>query len=84
MVRIHPSPPFNFKFYDFMHWSFAIVNGRLAEIHFEQGKKPKIFGHCYVQANEYKTKKEKNWIAKDTERFRLVYRKGKYRKILSS
>ncbi len=64
-----------------MHWCFAKVNNRLAEVHFEKGKNLKILGHCYVQASEYTTKKEKDWIKTDTERLRLVYRKGKYRKL---
>ncbi len=62
-----------------MIWRFAIVNNRLAEIFFEEGKKKaEIFGHCYVQKKEYKTKREKNWIKKDTAQYRFSYRKRKY------
>ena len=32
-------------------WCFAIVNGRLAEIHFD--KKYGIYGHCYVKREKY-------------------------------
>lgn len=64
-----------------MFWCFAIVNRRLAEIFFEKhknGRKP-ITGHCYVRKEEYKTKQEQKWIARDTSRVRLAYRKGMYR-----
>jgi hypothetical protein len=37
-----------------------------------------FIGHCYVDAKEYKTKKEQRWIKEDTENFR-VYRNHKYR-----
>lgn len=56
-------------------WQFALVNGRLAEVFFHNGK---ILGHCYVEAKEYKTQKEKRWIAEDTERLQLHYRTGEY------
>jgi len=62
-----------------MNWCFAIVNGRLAEIYFDKGKKHKVFGHCYVRLNEYKTKKEQDMIKVDIKRFRFTYRKGKYK-----
>ncbi len=62
-----------------MSWCFALVNNRLAEIFFETGKrKTKIFGHCYVQEKEYKTKQEKKCIKEDTARFRFSYRKRRY------
>lgn len=64
-----------------MKWCFAKVNGRLSEIHFEKGKKLKILGHCYVQASEYKTKIERDWIKADTKRCEFTYRKGKYKEI---
>ncbi|MDR3642821.1 MAG: hypothetical protein P4L74_04315 [Candidatus Doudnabacteria bacterium] len=67
-----------------MNWCFAIVNGKLSEIHFEKGKQPKVFGHCYVQPSEYKTKKEKNWIKEDIKRFRFTYKKGKYKEVAIS
>ena len=61
-------------------WQFALVNGKLAEVHFENGK---IWGFCYVKESEYKTKQEKKWIASDTKNCRLVYRKGVYRDALT-
>ena len=64
-----------------MNWSFAIINNRLAEIYFEKSKNSKIFAHCYVKANEYKTKQEKKYIAEDTEHVRMSYRKGKYKRL---
>lgn len=41
-------------------WSFAKVNGRLAEIYFhEHGKgQVDVLAHCYVKQNEYSTKQE--------------------------
>lgn len=66
-----------------MNWCFAIVNGRLAEIYFEKGEKPKLFGHCYVQPDEYESKQEKEWKKADTKRFRFTYKKGKYKEAVS-
>lgn len=65
-----------------MSWSFAKVNGRLAEVFFDREdseKDPKIRGHCYVSASEYKTKKEKKWIKQDTEKYQFSYRNKVYR-----
>lgn len=64
-----------------MFWSFAIINNKLAdEVFFERKKgKVNVFGHCYVKEDEYKTKKEKEQIKKDTAKTRLVYRNKKYR-----
>lgn len=65
-----------------MIWSFGIVNGRLAEIYFEK-KKGKFlpFGHAYVKASEYITKREKSWIQEDSKKIKFVYRLKKYSKI---
>src|SRR3989338_1036985 len=44
----------------YMNWCFAKVNGRLAEIFFDREDdedEPKMMGHCYVSASEYKTKR---------------------------
>jgi len=62
-----------------MSWSFAIINGRLAEIYFER-KKGKLFinAHCYVEAKEYKTAQEKAQIKQDTKMARFTYRNKKY------
>jgi hypothetical protein len=64
-----------------MNWCFAIVNGKLSEIYFEKDKKYKVFGHCYVRLNEYKTKKELSMIKADIKRCRFTYRKGKYKEV---
>jgi hypothetical protein len=68
------------------HWSFGVVNGRLAEITHDQMKDGtiKLYGHCYVKANEYKTKQEKKWIEKDTEKIRFSWRNKKYKYLGSS
>lgn len=57
-------------------WCFGLINNRLAEIFYEQGK---IQGYCYVHEREYKTKQEHRWIREDTERVQLTLRKGVYR-----
>ena len=64
-------------------WAFALINGRLAEFHYEISKEKfyMTYGHCYVKRNEYKTKKEQTWIDKDTKKYRFTYRKEKYRKV---
>ena len=63
-------------------WSFAIVNGKLAEIYFEKIKGKLVFnGHCYVKRSEYKTKKEQKYIDQDTKTYNFVFRKGKYKDI---
>lgn len=59
-----------------------MVNGRLAEIFFDREDdeiEPKMMGHCYVSADEYKTRQEKNWIEKDTKRNQFSYRNKVYR-----
>lgn len=65
------------------YWSFALINGRLAEFHYEisKGKFYMTYGHCYVKRSEYKTKKEQEWIDKDTEKYRFTYRNKKYRRV---
>ena len=63
-----------------MSWCFAIVNRRLAEIYFEKTRgRIKIIGHCYIDREDYQTKQEQRWIEEDIERYRFVYRKGKYK-----
>ncbi len=68
-----------------MSWAFAIVNNRLAEIFFDTSlrkkkKHSRVWGHCYVNKSEYKTKKEQKWIVDDTKKYRFVYRNKKYRR----
>lgn len=67
-----------------MSWCFAIVNGKLAEIYFDKKKnsQTKIWGHCYIEKRDYKTKQEQKWIKQDTKRVRVVYRNKKYKLIL--
>ncbi|MDO8590957.1 MAG: hypothetical protein Q7R65_03185 [bacterium] len=64
------------------YWAFALINGRLAEFHFEisKGKFYMSYGHCYVKRNEYKTKYEQRWIDKDTQKYRFTFRNKKYRR----
>lgn len=64
-----------------MCWNFALINNRLAEIYFDENKngKFKIWGHCHVNKSEFKTKKEQEWIRKDTEKLQYTYYKKKYR-----
>lgn len=68
-----------------MFWCFAIVNKRLAEIHFDKKKngQMKIFCYCFVRRKDYKTKQEQKWIQEDTKRVKVSYMKGKY-KLLKS
>src|SRR3989344_6267609 len=62
------------------YWSFAIVNGKLAEIFYDKigNSARRIDGHCYVKAGAYKTKQEEGWIKKDTQRMRFSFRNKKY------
>lgn len=64
-------------------WAFALINGRLAEFHYEviKGKSYMTYGHCYVRRSEYKTKKEQMWIDKDTAKNRFTYRNKQYRMV---
>jgi len=65
-----------------MNWSFATINNKLAEVSFEKKKeRVEILGHCYVQKEEYKTKKELKMIDQDSVAFRFLYRKGKYKRL---
>lgn len=61
-------------------WCFGTVNNKLAEIYFKKKGEKIIFqGHCYVKKSDYRTKKEQQFIEKDTEKVRLVYRESKYK-----
>lgn len=60
-------------------WCFAKVNGKLAEIYFEERRgKNKVCAHCFVDEKDYKTKQEKKWIESDTKKFKFSFKKGKY------
>ena len=61
------------RFYD--GWSFAIINGRLGEIHFM--KNFGIWAHCYVKRNEF-SKSEQKMIDDDIKKCQFSYRKGYY------
>lgn len=63
------------KFND--EWCFAIVNNRLAEIHFKKGSY--IWAHCYVDRSKF-SKKEQKMIDKDIKKCVFSYRKGFYNK----
>lgn len=61
-------------------WSFALLNGRLAEIYFETGKGSAVIsGHCYVTREEFKTKREQKMIDADIKKYQLTYKNKKYR-----
>ena len=63
-----------------MGWCFALINGRLAEIFFDEKRGKRIFfGHAYVKESEYQSKREKIWIEKDTKKCQFSYRKGVYK-----
>lgn len=66
-----------------MHWCFAIINNRLAEIYFDRDKKgkPKFTGHCYVVKNDFKTKAEREAIREDVAKCKFTYRNGKYKAV---
>ncbi len=67
-----------------MNWCFATVNGRLAEIFFEKKRNSaSLMGHTYVKKGNYKTKYEKIWIEKDSNKFKLTYKKGIYKDLTS-
>jgi hypothetical protein len=62
-------------------WCFALVNNRLAEVHFEHDKKgsPLIWGHGYVDDVRDWSKHEQKLITQDIRKYRFSYRKGYYR-----
>lgn len=57
-------------------WSFAIVNGRLAEIHFANNFG--VWAHAYVKRSSFKTKNERKMIDADIKKHVFSYRKGFY------
>lgn len=68
------------KFYLPMNWCFAIINNKLAEVYFEKKKgEIKFLGHCYIDRSDYRSKREKEWIEKDTIRVQLIYRNRAYK-----
>ncbi len=67
-------------------WQFAIVNGRLAEIFFDDtGNNTRhIWGHCYVEKGTYTKKYEQKWIEKDIKHNLFSYRNKKYKSLISN
>ena len=65
-------------------WNFAMVNGKLAEIHFNMERKAKkvkymrVWAHCYVKREEFNTKREQKMIDYDIKKNRLTWRNHKY------
>ena len=57
-------------------WCFAIINGRLGEIHFRKGIG--IWAHSYEDRTSYKTKAEQRMIDTDIKKYQFTYRKGYY------
>lgn len=57
-------------------WYFAIVNGRLAEIHFN--KKYGVYAHGYVERSDFKSNREQKMIDTDIKKYKLTYRNGYY------
>ncbi len=67
-------------------WNFAIVNGKLAEIHFnlstlKKVKRIYVWGHCYVKREEFKTKREQKMIDCDIQKNRLTWRNRTYKAV---
>ncbi len=56
-------------------WCFAMVNDRLAEIHFSKGIG--IWGHAYVKRDQF-SKREQRMIDTDIKKCVFSYRKGCY------
>ena len=67
-----------------LKWCFAIVNGKLSEIYFYKNKreKPEIFGHCYVEREEY-SKKEQKIIDVDAKKCNFTCRNKIYKPKIS-
>lgn len=62
-----------------MCWSFAIINGKLAEVYFDNKKDgPKFLGHCYVKRSDYTQKSELKQINHDIKTIKLRYYGKKY------
>lgn len=65
-----------------MTWSFGLVNGKLAEVFFEKRRGEIVpYAHAYVMESEYTTKREKRWIQEDTEKVKLTFLRGSYKKL---
>ncbi len=62
------------------YWCFALVNGKLAELHYDKLKNSerRLYAHCYVKNSAYKTKREKKWIKEETKNARFTFRNKEY------
>lgn len=62
-----------------MNWSFGKVNGKLAEVYFENKRGKSVpCAHCFAQKEEYKTKEEQRWIEKDIKKVNLIFKNNVY------
>ena len=68
-----------------MSWNFAIINKKLAELYFDdkRGSNRVPHGHCYVNRDEFTTKREQKEIETDIKKYMFTYRSKKYRNILT-
>lgn len=66
-----------------MTWCFAKINGRLAELYFDENKsQTKFVGHCYVKKSEYKTERELKWIELDSKKYKFKFKNLTYYNLL--
>ena len=56
-------------------WCFALINGRTAEIYFNEKVGP--YAHCCIERKEY-SKREQKMIDFDIKKHQFSYRKGYY------
>ena len=66
-----------------MPWCFATINNKLGEIYFDKvrrrNKSRTVFkGHCYVKRSEFRTKEETRALDRESAKFHISYRNGKY------
>ena len=63
-------------------WSYALINGRLAEIYFDKiGEKTFFKGHCYIRASDSFTQREARALQYDVNHTQLSYYRKKYRRL---
>lgn len=66
-----------------MCWSYALINGRLAEIYFDKkGGKIVFEGHSYISPTETFTKVEARALEHDIQTTQLTYYAKHYRRII--
>lgn len=65
------------------YWSYALINGRLAEIYFDKkGDKIVFEGHSYISPKETFTKIEARALEHDIQHTQLTYYRKHYRQII--